>query len=201
MKKIGLSLASILVSAALSSAQYSDLVSLGSNGWTIDTGASSSIYSQTSSSVSFTSSVNIGDPVQGSLVSTPVNWSSFNAGNGTQGSSTAFAINMSFTGTGATPQLGFTLAVWDAGFNDSITLFGSTATATSTASYIPLTFDSGNTNILANPGNIIITWQDGGTPNVTMNSFAAVPEPSTYALMALGGLVLFFIARRRKAQV
>jgi hypothetical protein len=33
-----------------------------------------------------------------------------------------------------------------------------------------------------------------------MNSLAAIPEPSTYALMALGGLVLFFIARRRKAQ-
>jgi hypothetical protein len=176
------------------------LVSLGSNGWTIDTGASSPIYSQTSTSVSFTSSVNIGDPVQGSLVLTPVDWSSFNAGNGTQGSSTAFAVNMVFTGIGATPQLEFTLAVWDAGFNDSITLFGSTATATSTPSYIPLTYDSGNTNILANPGNIIITWQAGGTPNVTMNSFAAVPEPSTYALMALGGLVLFFMVRCRKVQ-
>jgi hypothetical protein len=31
--------------------------------------------------------------------------------------------------------------------------------------------------------------------------FTTVPEPSTYALMALGGLALFFIARRRKAQV
>lgn len=31
-------------------------------------------------------------------------------------------------------------------------------------------------------------------------SFSVVPEPSTYALMALGGLALFFIARRRKAQ-
>jgi hypothetical protein len=49
----------------------------------------------------------------------------------------------------------------------------------------------------------------GGTPSYTqvpntasaIQSFSVVPEPSTYALMALGGFVLFFIARRRKAQV
>jgi hypothetical protein len=34
-----------------------------------------------------------------------------------------------------------------------------------------------------------------------VGSGTVVPEPSTYALIALGGLVLFFIARRRKAQV
>ncbi len=34
----------------------------------------------------------------------------------------------------------------------------------------------------------------------TSRDVLLVPEPSTYALMALGGLVLFFIARRRKAQ-
>jgi hypothetical protein len=42
----------------------------------------------------------------------------------------------------------------------------------------------------------------GGSANLsfTAQSLSIIPEPSTYALMALGGLVLFFIARRRKAQ-
>jgi hypothetical protein len=59
-----------------------------------------------------------------------------------------------------------------------------------------------------------VSWNDiqswtisGGAPagsaavRWSVDNLAAVPEPSTYALMALGGLVLFFIARRRKAQV
>jgi hypothetical protein len=42
------------------------------------------------------------------------------------------------------------------------------------------------------------TFSSGGSDILRL---ATIPEPSTYALMALGGLVLFFIARRRKAQV
>jgi hypothetical protein len=200
MKKITSIFAAVALSLSLVNAQYSDLVSLGSLGWNIDPNASTGgIFSQTSSSVSFNSAVSSGDAVQGSLVSTPVNWSSFNSGNGSQGSSTDFAINMSFTGV-TNPNMGFNIQVWSSDFNKNLYFAGSTASATSTASFIPLTFDSGDTSVLANPGVVIVSWNDGGTPNVTMNSLAAVPEPSTYALMALGGLALFFIARRRKAK-
>jgi hypothetical protein len=49
-----------------------------------------------------------------------------------------------------------------------------------------------------------LTGFTGGSYNFNSGapimSLQVVPEPSTYALMALGGLVLFFIARRRKAQ-
>lgn len=38
---------------------------------------------------------------------------------------------------------------------------------------------------------------NSGSPEIGLQ---VVPEPSSYALMALGGLVLFFIARRRKVQ-
>jgi hypothetical protein len=56
--------------------------------------------------------------------------------------------------------------------------------------------------------NSVINWNildggagsTGGLTGAQLVSLQAVPEPSTYALMALGGLVLFFIARRRKVQ-
>jgi hypothetical protein len=54
--------------------------------------------------------------------------------------------------------------------------------------------------------NIVgFTWDSGGSGSAinatyTNLTVSAVPEPSTYALMALGGLVLFFMVRRRKAQ-
>jgi hypothetical protein len=50
----------------------------------------------------------------------------------------------------------------------------------------------------ATPGVGQVQQINTGGPLVTGS---VVPEPSTYALIALGGLVFFFIARRRKAQV
>jgi hypothetical protein len=63
----------------------------------------------------------------------------------------------------------------------------------------------------ANPGGFnytnVVNWNlnsgnNGNALNVTLSnlSVTAVPEPSTYALMALGGLVVFYMIRRRKIQ-
>jgi hypothetical protein len=64
----------------------------------------------------------------------------------------------------------------------------------------PGTEPTGSIGFAASPIGANIFTQLGSGASSTL-SFSVVPEPSTYALMALGGLVLFFIARRRKAQV
>jgi len=64
-----------------------------------------------------------------------------------------------------------------------------------------LTFNSGIGEDFSSVAGF--TFTSGGTGDsmdISVNNLSVVPEPSTYALMALGGLVVFFIARRRKAQ-
>ncbi len=197
MKKTAAILSLILVSATFAKAQIT-LSSLGSIGLIIDSGSSSSVYSQSGSSLQFNSALTSGDAVQGALTS-PGNWSSYNAGNGTQGSPTDFSLYMAFTG-GANPNMGFNVQIWNADFTSDLYLAGSTASASSVASYVPLTYDRGSISVLANPSTLIISWNDSGTPAVTMTSLAAVPEPSTYALMAVGAVGLFLSFRRRKVQ-
>lgn len=62
-----------------------------------------------------------------------------------------------------------------------------------------LTFNSGD-SFTAVAGFTFTSEGAGENMNISVNNLSVIPEPSTYALMALGGLVLFFIARRRKAQ-
>jgi hypothetical protein len=162
-----------------------DLVSLGSPTFTIDSGATTAAYSQTASGVVFNGAYALGDTLGGTF--TTQDWSAY----------TDFGIVMTLTGIN--PDLPFSVQFYDDTFQVINTYSGLT-TGAGTSTFQPLTLAIAGTGILSSVAGVQFTWDGGGTINATVEKVAAtaVPEPSTYALLALGGLAFAGYAMRRR---
>lgn len=195
MKKLLILVASAALGIAAVNAQYVDLVSFGtSSGFTVDPFSTTATYTQSTTTLNFSPSISLGDTIGGSFDNAPYNWSSYTA-------ATDFAVKISIL-SGSNPNLPFSLSLVDASSN-IINFVGTTVGAT-TDTYIPLTLngtDPGNVATLLGVTAGQLTWDGGATANVSVQTIAAVPEPSTYALLALAGVALSgYVARRRRSQ-
>lgn len=182
-----------------SQAQFIDLVSLGSPTYTIDSGISSGSYTQSAGGVTYSPSVTLGDSVGGTFG--PLDWSTY-----TDLQAAAY-LKISFSG--ANPNLPMSLELFDATLTSSIKYQGTTDPTAigSAAPYFKFTLTSASIppGFLSGVGGAQITW-DGDSPspggiNATLQAIATVPEPSTYALLSLGGLAVggYAMRRRRRA--
>ena len=188
-KKTLLALSLAAASAATSFAQQIDLVSLGSPIFTVDAGATTALYSQTGSGVIFNGSYALGDTLGGTFTSQ--DWSTY--------TSPAYDFGIVMTLTGINPDLPFSVQFYDDTFQ-VINTYSGTTTGATTSTFQPLSLAIPGTGILTSVAGIQFTWDGGGTINATVEKIAAtaVPEPSTYALLALGGLALGGYAMRRR---
>ena len=196
MKNRILSLCFGLALTLTSSASYFDLVSFGNTAFTVDPDATTANYTQSSSALNFSPSISLADTIGGSFNAAPFDWSTY-----ISSVATAFAVKISIV-SGSNPNLPFSLSLVNAG-GDILNFVGTTVGAT-TDTYIALTLnatDPGNPLVLNGVTAGQFTW-DGGAPsaNVSLQSVAAVPEPSTYALLVLGGLALSGYALRRRTR-
>jgi hypothetical protein len=177
-----------------------DLLSLSSPpafGPLVGSSFSTLVGSQTVSGYVYNGGVSLGDNVYGDFVSSPQNWSlEITGGN-------VFSLFMSVSGTN--PDIPFSIEFFESGGSqDTIAIWeGTTVGLTSTPTYNSLSLLSTATGDYSSVGSFIFTWNPGSTESInsTISTVAVVPEPSTYALLALSGLAFggYVIRRRRRA--
>jgi hypothetical protein len=188
MKKL---LTALTIAAGITSGSYAqqiDLVSLGSATFTVDPGATTATYTQSASGIIFNGSYVLGNTLGGTFATQ--DWSS--------PSYTGFGVVMTLTGTN--PNLPFSVQFYDGSFNVINTYGGTTVPLVAgTPTYTPLTLNIAGTGILTSVAGIQFTWDGDGAINTTVEKVAAVPEPSTYALLALAGLALGAHRLRRRS--
>lgn len=192
MKKALTTLVAVVALSVVASGQNINLLSLGTSGFTLDAGSPLQ-PPQTATSITLNGTYAFGDTFYGDLISAPADWSAY----------TNFSdLGVVMSVTGANPNLTFTIALYDSSFDLINSYLASTAGLTSTPSVAWF-------NSIATPGNLKLndvnylqfTWGLSGTINTTMNEVVAVPEPSTYALLALSALGFggYVVRRRRRA--
>lgn len=187
MKKAFLALA-LALSVSLS-AQALDLLSLGSNGFTPDGGSTAVNYSQSPTALTWTGAQIATDAVFGPTSST-FNWSAV----------PQFGIRMTLTGT--IPNMGFSLQLYDSSFNQALYSGDTSALTANVEANVALTFATSDPGFnLADITGVGVQWDDGGTVTGSMAAITSVPEPSTYALLAMSGAAFggYVIRRRRRA--
>lgn len=189
MKKTFRILASCALSTfiCLQAADAQILSNFGTSNFTVDTDNSTLPFTQSGSSFTATDTSGI----LAGVFNTSFSLSS----------ASPLRLNLLFTGTNQNTP--FTIQfLAPTTFASIATYSGSTAGATSASVSTQISLSTGATFTNQTVGGVNITLNGAGGQTVSyqFQSLEVVPEPSTYALMALGGVILFFIARRRKAQ-
>jgi hypothetical protein len=115
------------------------------------------------------------------------------------GNTVSLSLTGTFTGTATSA---FQINLFDNAGND-VLYQGSFSSfsqgVSSTVTLLPISGGSGvfNNNVVS---LALLTTGTGSTVNLTLDTLSAVPEPSTWAFTALGGVVLGLAVRRKMAR-
>ena len=185
----------IVISFSLAAVSHGQtLTLLGTNDFNVDGGSTTAGYSQTASSLTFSSGFVLGATL-GGLFNASSDWSGV----------IDFALTMSISGVD--PQAGFTVEFYDSSVlvtpeTAVIAKYqGSSSSAGASPTLVTLTLDQVLNGNYDDVLGMQFTWNSpaaGGSGSVTVNSIDAVPEPSTWAMLALGAVLFGGLALRRR---
>lgn len=180
-------------------AQYTDLLSLSSDdppafGPLVSGDFSSAgAGSQTSAGFVVNGSVEQGNEIISSFASQ--NWSSYDFA-GTD------VLSLYMVTSAPNPNINLSLELWDVG-GVTIDIWSGDTGDTAFDGYLDLAVSFDGTKDYSDVSYIVFKWNNSpaATIDTTMSTVAVVPEPSSYALLALSGLAFggYIIRRRRRA--
>lgn len=179
------------MSCAIGHAQTVDLISLGSGAFTVNISIGSG--TQNASGLNWAGSVALADLQSGSFAT--ADWTPYT----NPLNYTGFGVRMSVTGVN--PNLAFSVEFTDSLANSIDIYDGSTFGLTATPGIVPLTLANPGTGIYSDVSYVTFTWGGAGTINTEVTEVVAiaVPEPSAYALLAMGAFAMGgYMLRRRQ---
>jgi hypothetical protein len=192
MKKAPVLLIALLSlgSASLTASAQTSLVNLGSTNFIVDSDATTIAYSQSSTNLTLNSPITLGDTL-GGVFSTAANWSAYTNTN-------TYTFGLFMSAPGASPGIRFTVEFYNGAIDGIVNSYEGVASGLGTnPTFIALDLSLPGTGDLSSIGGLQFTWDGAGTGTVVVDSVGVVPEPSTYALLLLGGASLWALKRRK----
>jgi len=187
-------LAIIAITLAILNSAHANvlLTDFGSSATSVEDTFTSIPYSLNTSSTQFSSITDAAGNQITWLFDSPLVFSNINTQN--------LFLNFSLSGTN--PNSYFHIDLYSNSY-DYYTFTGTTTSASSSPSDVALSFHSLTGSAFSSFVAAALFFDGTGSAITSMTvynlNYSTVPEPSAYVLMALGGLVVLFAARRRKA--
>jgi hypothetical protein len=193
----------VLISVSQPAAAQTNLASLGTDNFALLDTLNATV-AQSSTSLTNVAPISFGGLFAGAFVNVNTDWSAY-------GDSNIWTFGLYMRTPGDNPNLPFTveflkeLPPVEPGDPVSYELInsyqGTTDSATSTSSFVAFSslFQSG-TDDFSEVSAMQMTWDGGATGNinVVIEGVGVVPEPSTWALLLCGGVLLGGLAWRRR---